>query len=91
MKQYKCIKKFTNVYRKLYELEAAEQIDESGANKALEILDNATGVKETLAKDLDTEGKKFIEELRKQKDDFQKDVKKKNKNKKHFKSSNKKF
>ena len=86
----KWVKKFTGVYRKLYELQAAEQIDESGPNKALEILDKATGVKESLAKDLDTEGKKFIEEMAKQKEEFQRNIKK-NQNKKHSKSKQRKF
>lgn len=86
----KCIKKFTNVYRKLYELEAAEQIDQTGPNKALEILDKATGVKESLTNDLDIEGKKFIEEMTKQKEEFQRNIKK-SQSKKHFKSKQRKF
>jgi len=73
----KTIKKFTNVFRKLYEEEAQEQLPSLGNSKDLEKLGTTTGFNEKLGKELDAEGRKFIEELRKQKEDFEKSATKK--------------
>ena len=85
----KTIKKFTNVFRKLYENEAQEQIPELTNEKAKEILESATGIKEKLDKELDAEGRKFVEELRKEKQEFEKTAKAK-KNKRGNKDKNSK-
>ena len=66
----KCVKKFTSVFRKIYEDEAQGTIPELGPNKALEILENATGVKGSMANELDMEGKKFMQEMQKDKEKF---------------------
>jgi N-acetyltransferase 10 len=66
----KCVKKFTCVFRKIYEDEAQGTIPELGPNKALEILENATGVKGSMANELDMEGKKFMQEMQKDKEKF---------------------
>lgn len=75
----KCVKKFTTVFRKLYEEEAQKHINEFQPTKAMERLNEATGVKDSLAQELDAEGQKFVEEMRKQKEEFQKNVKGKRK------------
>ena len=84
----KSIKKFTGVFRKIYEAEATKHITQFKSNKAMEILESATAVKETLAEDLNREGRQYAEELRKQKEEFQKAAKEK---KAKMKKRDKKF
>ena len=89
----KSVKKFTGVFRKIYEDEATKHISQFKPNKATEILENATAVKESLSKDLDAEGKKLLQDLQKQKEDFKKAAKDKKTNMrkrdKKFKHKNK--
>ena len=89
----KSVKKFTGVFRKIYEDEATKHISQFKPNKATEILENATAVKESLTKDLDAEGKKLLQDLQKQKEDFKKAAKDKKTNMrkrdKKFKHKNK--